>query len=193
MTDLLTNISDIVDFNEFGRIKETILMISPRMFDSNLNEAQTLINQIESLAAIVINETPKEPDFEVEDFSVKSLKLSLLRFKSNIIIFRRKYNTFISDFAFYLECELLMNQEKLIKNDTCQSEIKSDVFKFYSRPLEDSLWKFKSDLESLRSCSYSFEEIRTELIREINRVRGMINISQIKVVTDRLGYLTINN
>lgn len=192
MTDLITNLPEIVDFNEFGRIKETILVISPRMFDSYLNETQNLINKIESLANIVINETPKEPDIEGEAVPMKSLKLSLLRFKNNIIIFRRKYIKFISDFAFYLDCELLLNQEKLIKNTTCQSEIKSDVFT-YNRPLENTIWNFKSDLESLINCSYSFETSERELIPEINRFRRMINISQIKVVTNRLGYLTIDN
>ncbi|CAG89225.2 DEHA2F11770p [Debaryomyces hansenii CBS767] len=192
MTDLITNIPEIVDFNEFGRIKETISVISPRMFDSYLNEAQNLINKIESLANIVINETPKEPDVEGEVVPVKSLKLCLLRFKNNIITFRRKYVKFISDFAFYSECELLLNQEKLIKNTTCQPEIQSDVF-IYTRTLEDSIWNFKSDLESLINCSYSFETSERELIPEINRFRRMINISQIKVVTNRLGYLTIDN
>lgn len=192
MIDLITNLPEIVDFNEFGRIKETILVISPRMFDSYLNETQNLINKIESLANIVINETPKEPDIEGEAVPMKPLKLSLLRFKNNIIIFRRKYIKFISDFAFYLDCELLLNQEKLIKNTTCQSEIKSDVFT-YTRPLENTIWNFKSDLESLINCSYSFETSERELIPEINRFRRMINISQIKVVTNRLGYLTIDN
>ncbi|CUM47664.1 unnamed protein product [Debaryomyces tyrocola] len=192
MTDLLTNLPEIVEFNDFGRIKETILMISPRMFDRYLNETQNLMNKIGSLASIVINESPKEPDFGGETVSVKPLKLGLLQFKKNISDFRQKYATLASHFAYYMDCELFLNQEKLIKNVTCLSETESEVFK-YGRPLETTIWYFKSDLERLIGCSYSFENSERDLIHQINLLREVINISQIKVVTNRLGYLTIDN
>lgn len=192
ITDLITNLPEVVEFNDFGIMKEKILTISPQMFDRKLNETQNLINKIQSLVDILIKECPKSPvSVEDNDTFMKSFKLKILQFKVHINEFRKHYSQLSCDFAFYMESELLLNQEKLI-NSNCQSESQSQFF-YYTKPSESYPWHFKQDLDNVLCGLQSFQRNEGDLINGINTLRRMENISEIKVVTNKFGYLTINN
>ncbi|CUM45284.1 uncharacterized protein AC631_00401 [Debaryomyces fabryi] len=189
VADLVTSLPRAAEFNDFGTIKEKILSISPQMFDSKLNETQNIINNIQSLVDILINECPDTVSDNIE-FMI-SFKLNILEFKEYINTFRQNYNKLSSDFGYYMESELLLSQEKLI-NENCQSE-KDSRFYRYSRPSERFPWNFKLDLENLVYPSEIFQKIKRDLIMGVNALRRNENIYEIKVVTNKFGYLTISN
>lgn len=189
VADLVTNLPRAAEFNDFGTIKEKILSISPQMFDSKLNETQNLINNIQSLIDILINECPDTVSDNIE-FMI-SFKLNILEFKEYVNTFRKNYNKLSSDVGYYMESELLLSQEKLI-NEKCQSEKDSQFYR-YSKPSEIYPWYFNLDLENLVHTSEIFQKNERNLIMGLNALRRKENIYEIKVVTNKFGYLTIRN
>lgn len=85
----------------------------------------------------------------------------------------------------------MLNQEKLI-NGNFQNENQSQFFSF-TRPTENYPWNFKCDLDNLTNTPEKIERIGNDLINGINSFRRRENISEIKVVIEKFGYLTINN
>jgi len=192
ITDLVTNLPEVVEFNDFGVMKKKILTISPQIFERKLTETQNFINRILSLVDIILKECPKSLVLrEEDDMFMKSFKLNILQFKVHINDFRRYYSQLSNDFAFYMESDLLLNQEKLI-NSCCQSESQSRFFKF-TKPSEIYPWRFQQDLDNMLNILDGFDRNAKDLIDEINSLRRRENISEIKVVTNNFGYLTISD
>lgn len=207
--ELISSLPEIGHFN-FNWIKQKIRSIDPGL-SPRLDESEILINRVESLSFILKNETPRDIiSLEDSNISLDLFKLNILRLKNIVNFFERDDRKLTVAFTCYKECLHIFEIEKLIKikmsqpESDSEAEIGSDIEidSVVEISLEDEsdseivpispYWVvLRQDINRFDSHSSGLKKIENALISGMNSLRGTVGLSEIKFVTDKVGYHTI--
>lgn len=181
VAELVSDIQDIGSINSF-EIKDKIRAINPeRFFDKYLYEIERSINELKSIANIVINETPEDLTPWEDSKIVIDFKISILALEEIAVRVKSAYSNLLINLAFHTAC---VESKELIISEFDKSEKQLEMYNKSTEIIFSAVMKIDANLQWLLFIFESLYRTGKALTDKLNSVRRLAGLSELMYGTN---------